>query len=874
MKKQVGNSIRMEWTILRNGQAEDFSLAQDIKIVAFIPNLSSDKIEVPISRLNNVFHIDIEGDLLSIGKYTLHLTYKVPNPAYESGFEMVSTAVKDAFQILTLGSLESSLEDDINITSNVIYCLDGATFIPTLTESATEVVISWTNNRGLPNPDPVNIRGTDGKSAFEIWKEFTGQPTATEQDFFDYLQEPATAAADLAIAAANLANSAATAANTAALAANDAADDASAAATSATSAASAANTAATNAQNVADTYATTLANKIDKTAVKQVTGTSTIDLMSQKAVTDGLMTKSDKHSTANGNILFAGALGALLGDNNLFWDNINKYLGLGTNVPSAQITQKSTAALESAQLGSELLTSSGWTSVGWTGDYATGFTHTAGNTSILSVLPTLVLNNLYQIGVTISNRTAGSVLFRMGGSVDSEAQTSNGVKTYGVKVSNITSPLEIVPTTDFNGSVIVSVKQVTGTYGAIYRLLNAAGSTLVEIRSSSNNTNHFIGRDSGRYLLNGSNNTANGYQSLYNLLNGSANTANGYAALYSILNGSNNTANGSASLYSILNGSNNTANGTASLLSLLNGSNNTANGYGALYNILNGSNHTANGYTALYSIGRTVTAGSFITGLQYVIVTIGTTDFTTIGATSNTLGLTFTATGVGSGTGTAGHVSSGNTAEGYYAGRYLTNGSSPLNAAIDSIYIGNNAKAKADGAIKEIVIGSNATGNGSNTATIGGSTNKGTFFKSVYAELYAADNITAQSVPNGATYTKINQFTTVGQTNSDFVTVSTANDNLTVLKAGRYKIEATASTKSATANIILKTAIFVNGTKAANIQAERRVATANDTSLISIGGIVSLSANDVVDVRVAHDFATSVNITCTHCNLNLIYISE
>ncbi len=48
MKRQLGNSIRMEWTILRNGQVEDFSLAQDIKIVAFIPNLSSDKIEVPI----------------------------------------------------------------------------------------------------------------------------------------------------------------------------------------------------------------------------------------------------------------------------------------------------------------------------------------------------------------------------------------------------------------------------------------------------------------------------------------------------------------------------------------------------------------------------------------------------------------------------------------------------------------------------------------------------------------------------------------------------------------------------------------------------------------------------------------------------------
>ena len=48
-----------------------------------------------------------------------------------------------------------------------------------------------------------------------------------------------------------------------------------------------------------------------------------------------------------------------------------------------------------------------------------------------------------------------------------------------------------------------------------------------------------------------------------------------------------------------------------------------------------------------------VSAGSFSLGYAYNIVTLGSTDFTLIGASSNTVGLTFTATGVGSGTGTA-----------------------------------------------------------------------------------------------------------------------------------------------------------------------------------------------------------------------------
>ena len=49
----------------------------------------------------------------------------------------------------------------------------------------------------------------------------------------------------------------------------------------------------------------------------------------------------------------------------------------------------------------------------------------------------------------------------------------------------------------------------------------------------------------------------------------------------------------------------------------------------------------------------TVTAGSFVIGYKYTIVSVGTTNFTLIGASANTVGIVFTATGVGAGTGTA-----------------------------------------------------------------------------------------------------------------------------------------------------------------------------------------------------------------------------
>ena len=58
------------------------------------------------------------------------------------------------------------------------------------------------------------------------------------------------------------------------------------------------------------------------------------------------------------------------------------------------------------------------------------------------------------------------------------------------------------------------------------------------------------------------------------------------------------------------------------------------------------------------TVNPVVTAGNFVVGQQYIIESLGTTDFTLIGAASNTIGELFTATGVGAGTGTAKELNS------------------------------------------------------------------------------------------------------------------------------------------------------------------------------------------------------------------------
>jgi len=79
-----------------------------------------------------------------------------------------------------------------------------------------------------------------------------------------------------------------------------------------------------------------------------------------------------------------------------------------------------------------------------------------------------------------------------------------------------------------------------------------------------------------------------------------------------------------------------------------------------------------------------VDAGQFIIGVSYMIISVGTTNFTLIGAASNTVGEIFTATGVGSGNGVAG-VGYGNTFS--PSPDYLTLGTGNTNVLVTNMAV-------------------------------------------------------------------------------------------------------------------------------------------------------------------------------------------
>ena len=275
----------------------------------------------------------------------------------------------------------------------------------------------------------------------------------------------------------------------------------------------------------------------------------------------------------------------------------------------------------------------------------------------------------------------------------------------GVTASSLTS-VGILMELSTSGDVNVST-------GAVYRL-----NGVVIAQGSAAYRNYFFGA-AGNLTATGSYNNAVGYGALAALTTGTGNNAGGYGALAALTTGSYNNAVGFGALTNLTTGSYNNAAGASVLNSLTTGSYNNAVGYGALaalttgsYNnavgndLLNslttGAYNNAVGFGALADLGFAQTAGAFGVGINYTIAAVGTTDFTLIGAASNTVGVVFTATGVGTGTGTATpNATNYNTAIGHNTGRGIIYGS-------NNTIIGANVTGLAAGLSSNIIIADGA----------------------------------------------------------------------------------------------------------------------------------------------------------------------
>lgn len=107
-------------------------------------------------------------------------------------------------------------------------------------------------------------------------------------------------------------------------------------------------------------------------------------------------------------------------------------------------------------LGGNLITSSGWTFAGWTGNESIGWTHTTGNTSVLSNTIAATIATTYEVQVTVSGRTAGNFIVAFGGDISPALISSNIYSLTATTNGNLT----ITPSSDFNGTILISIKEV------------------------------------------------------------------------------------------------------------------------------------------------------------------------------------------------------------------------------------------------------------------------------------------------------------------------------------------------------------------------------------------------------------------------------
>jgi hypothetical protein len=139
---------------------------------------------------------------------------------------------------------------------------------------------------------------------------------------------------------------------------------------------------------------------------------------------------------------------------------------------------------------------------------------------------------------------------------------------------------------------------------ALLSLTTGQNNTAVGVNSLSSTTtggwNTAIGAGALRFNT-GVENTAVGFQALFNNTTGISNTANGYQALFGNTDGFFNTANGAFALANNRIADNNTATGYIALSSNTTGIQNTVTGAFALANNRIANNNTADGFQALNS---------------------------------------------------------------------------------------------------------------------------------------------------------------------------------------------------------------------------------------------------------------------------------
>ena len=364
----------------------------------------------------------------------------------------------------------------------------------------------------------------------------------------------------------------------------------------------------------------------------------------------------------------------------------------------------------------------GFTTGGGSDTYVTGGTYSSGTT-------TLTLTRNDGNDVVISGFTSGG-----GGSLTLQDVTDNGsTTTNGITVDSLTSTRDITINEDITA----------GNGGGDISSNTVFGASALSSNSSGNANTAF-----GTWTLSattGSGNSAFGSLALYTNTSGNNNTAIGKNAMYNGGNPSQNVAVGSESFYNG-GGTNGIAIGYQAGYEVTSASSSILIGYRAGYDITDNDRNIAIGYESLrfndegtfnVAIGDTALngnrSGDFNVGIGNDALVSNTTGLRNVGVGSDSL--------------SNNQTGNDNVALGFEAGQNVANGNGGLNGTSnDSIFIGKGSKASVNNGTNEIVIGTDAVGNGSNTITLGNTGHTDTY---LFGTIHGVPFISGGSYTNG-----------------------------------------------------------------------------------------------------------------------------
>jgi hypothetical protein len=244
--------------------------------------------------------------------------------------------------------------------------------------------------------------------------------------------------------------------------------------------------------------------------------------------------------------------------------------------------------VESSISATELFTSwdvaTGWTISGGNATHTTGVDFITGN-----LASSLVLNEVYRIALNITNRTVGSITLGFGeNSIPSITDSS----TIDLPVSTAGNTFSLLPTTDFNGTVSLSVRLINpssslvsginGIKGRFSSTFLGLGTSLYRIQSLSNRCS-FMGVSAGQSNTTGSYNSFMGVDAGYANTTGYSNSFMGASAGRFNTTGSSNSFMGVNAGYANTTGYNNSFMGVSAGQSNTTGYRNSFMGVSAGY---------------------------------------------------------------------------------------------------------------------------------------------------------------------------------------------------------------------------------------------------------------------------------------------------